>query len=295
MSAKVGIVIVNYNGAKYQNEALKSLYASTFKDFVVVVVDSASTDNSIELLEKEYPQIVILRQNENVGVAKGNNIGIEYCLSINTEYVLLMNNDIEMDNRMLSTLVSKANENTITVPKIFYYSPNNMVWYGGGYFDWKKGKAPHVGIGEITEEKYNEEKYVEYSPTTCMLIHNSVFKRIGLIDEEYFMYYDDTDWCVRLLDAGIKILYVPSAVMWHKVSSASGGGASRVKLYYMHRNQLYFLDKHKEHFSMAARNRVLLRNIYLFCIGVVKHNNNRVLAKAYRDYKKGIKYRCDGI
>ena len=295
MSIKVGIVIVNYNGAQYQNAAFKSLYESSFKDFIVVVVDSASTDNSLELLEREYPQTVVLRQSENVGVAKGNNIGIEYCLSLNTEYVLLMNNDIEMDSELLSILVSKANKDTITVPKIYYYKPDNMIWYAGGCFDWKRGNAPHIGIGEIDEGKYNEERFVEYSPTTCMLIHNSIFRKIGLIDEDYFMYYDDTDWCVRVIDSGYKILYVPTAVMWHKVSSASGGVGSKVKLYYIHRNHLYFLDKHRDHVLVTTRMRVYLRKLYLYCIGLVKHNNNRIVAKAYRDYKKGIKYRCDDL
>lgn len=295
MSAKVGIVIVNYNGAAYQNEAFKSLYESSFKDFIVVVVDSASQDNSIDLLEREYPQTIILRQNENVGVAKGNNIGIEYCLSMNTEYILLMNNDVEMNNQMLALLVSKASEEVITVPKLYYYSPHNMIWYAGGYFDWKRGRAPHIGMGEVDKGEYDEEKFVEYSPTTCMLIHSSIFKKIGMIEEDFFMYYDDTDWCVRLMDAGIKILYVPSAVMWHKVSSSTGGGASKIKLYYMHRNQLYFIDKHKDHITLRTRIYVYYRLIYLYFIGIVRRNNNRILAKAYRDYKNGVKYRCDDI
>lgn len=295
MRAKVGIVIVNYNGAAYQNEAIKTLYDSDFKDFVIVVVDSNSTDNSIDLLRKSYPDVVVLLQPENVGVAKGNNIGIEYCKKIGTEYVLLMNNDIEIKPDMLGLLVAKAAPDVITVPKIYYYEPNNMIWYGGGYFDWKKGTAPHIGINQYDEGQFDEERYVEYSPTTAMLIHNSIFERIGMIDESYFMYWDDTDWCLRLFDAGIKILYVPSAVMWHKVSSSTGGMASKVKLYYMNRNRLYFLEKHSDHFTKKTRKRALFRMRQLILAGVIKRNNNRIIRKAIKHYKKGIVYRCDDI
>ena len=295
MSAKVGIVIVNYNGASYQNDAMKSLYESDFKDFKVVVVDSASSDNSIELLEKEYPEVVVLRQIENVGVARGNNIGIEYCKSIGTEYTLLMNNDIEMDSKMLGVLVEKANTDVITVPKIFYYEPHDMIWYGGGYFNWKRGNAPHIGMNEYDKGQCDEERFVEYSPTTCMLIHNSVFDRLGKIDERYFMYWDDTDWCVRVADAGLKILYVPTAIMWHKVSSSTGGMASKVKLYYMNRNKLYFLKKHSKHISTLTWIRTYLRMYYLICVGFVKKNNNRIISKAIAHYRKGIDFRCDDI
>ena len=108
---KMGIVIVNYNGANYQNDALRSIYASSYTNFEVIIVDSASKDNSVELARKEYPQIHFLLQSENVGVAKGNNIGIRYALDVlGVDYVLLINNDIELDKNTLQRLMEKADE-----------------------------------------------------------------------------------------------------------------------------------------------------------------------------------------
>ena len=95
MDGSIGIVIVNYNGEKYQNDALRTIYASEYKNFEVIIVDSASKDKSIALAKEEYPDVHYLLQNENVGVAKGNNIGMKYAIErLGTDYILLLNNDI---------------------------------------------------------------------------------------------------------------------------------------------------------------------------------------------------------
>ena len=141
---KIGIVIVNYNGEAYQNDALKTIFASSYRDFEVIIVDSASKDSSIELAQKEYPQIHLLLQDENVGVAKGNNIGIRYAIEkLDTEYILLINNDIELDRDTLKKLVYKADDKTITVPKIYYYKPHDMLWFAGGEMYWNRGESRH--------------------------------------------------------------------------------------------------------------------------------------------------------
>ena len=253
---KIGIVIVNYNGANYQNDALRSIYASSYTNFEVIIVDSASKDDSVELARKEYPQIHFLLQSENVGVAKGNNIGIRYAMDVlDVEYVLLINNDIELDKNTLQRLMEKADETTITVPKIYYYEPHDMLWYAGGEMYWNRGESGHIGNFETDKGQYDEEKIVGYSPTCCMLLHRNVFEKIGYIDETVFMYFDDTDLCVRLNENGYKILYVPSAFMWHKVSSSGGGMDSKVYVYYNFRNKFYFMNKYERKLSIC-------RNLY---------------------------------
>lgn len=242
LDGKIGIVMVNYNGEKFQNDCIETIYKSKYNNFDIIVVDNDSADNSIPLLKTEYPDVIVMEMKHNYGVAKGNNIGIQFCLERGYEYILLLNNDTEIDPDMLGLLVKHADERTVTVPKMYYY-PDNEIWFAGGIINWDRATTPHIGINQIDVGQYDKEKDVEYSPTCCFLVHHSIFQKVGLMDEKYFMYYDDTDFCVRLSQKNCKIKYVPMAKLWHKVSSSSGGEESLTSVFYCSRNRLYFIDK----------------------------------------------------
>lgn len=295
-NGKIGIVIVNYNGGDYQNDALKTIFASSYSNFEVIIVDSASRDNSIELAKNEYPLIHVLLQDDNVGVAKGNNIGIRYALDeLETEYILLMNNDIELDKNTLKELIERADEKTVTVPKIYYYEPHDMLWFAGGKMYWNRGESGHIGNFETDNGQYDEEKIIEYSPTCCMLLHRNVFEKIGYIDETVFMYFDDTDLCVRMNEAGFRIKYVPSAFMWHKVSSSGGGMDSKVYVYYNFRNKFYFMDKYRDRLVFPARIFTYTKLLAKFILSPVYKRNDKYILKAWVDYKAGRMGRCDTL
>ena len=292
----IGVVIVNYNGARYQNDALRTIYASTYRDIEVIVVDSASRDDSVALAKKEFPQAHYLPQPENVGVAKGNNIGIKYAVDVlDTEYVLLINNDIELDADAFAELMAKANENTVTVPKIYYYDPQDMLWFAGGEMYWNKGESGHIGNFETDHGQYDRERVIGYAPTCCMLLHRSIFEKIGYIDETLFMYFDDTDLCVRLNDAGFRLLYVPTARMWHKVSSSGGGMDSKVYVYYNSRNKFYFMEKYRDRLVFPARLFTYTKLLAKFLLSPVYKKNDKYILKAWRDYKHGKMGRCDDL
>lgn len=293
---RIGIVIVNYNGEKYQNDALKTIYESSYNDLEVIIVDSGSKDNSIAMAKELYPDVHYLLQEENVGVAKGNNIGIHYAIEeLKTDYVLLLNNDIELHKDTILHLIEAADPNTITVPKIYYYDPKDMLWFAGGAMVWKKGESEHWGNFETDCGQYDEQKPITYSPTCCMLIHRTVFERIGFIDETVFMYFDDTDFCARVNKAGITILYVPKAVMWHKVSSAGGGSDSMVQVYYMTRNKLYYMNKHKAELKFPARLFTYTKFIVKYLISPFYKKNDKYIIKAWKDYRNGKMGRCDTL
>lgn len=293
---KIGIVIVNYNGEAYQNDALRTLYESTYQNFEIIIVDSASKDRSIELAKENYPQIHYLLQEENVGVAKGNNIGIRYAIEqLDCEYVLLINNDIEIDPNNIQELMNKADEGTITVPKIYYYEPKDMLWFAGGEMYWNRGESGHIGNFETDKGQYDKERIIGYAPTCCMLIHRNVFEKIGYIDETVFMYFDDTDLCVRINDAGYQIKYIPSARMWHKVSSSGGGMDSKVYVYYNFRNKFYFMNKYKNRLQFPARIFTYTKLLAKFVLSPVYKKNDKYILKAWLDYKKGLMGRCDNL
>ena len=293
--AKVGIVIVNYNGEKFQNECIASLKKMDYQDYEVIVVDSGSTDNSIKILRENYPDVHILKQNNNVGVAVGNNIGIDYSIKCGTEYTLLMNNDVELDYKMLSIMLENADEHTVVVPKIYYYNPSDILWFAGGKMNWREATGEHIGLGERDEEQYNKIREIDYSPTCCMLIHNSIFRKIGKVEEKTFMYFDDTDLCVRIIDSGNKIKYIPMAKMWHKVSSSSGGEKSKYFVYYNTRNHFYFMDKYKNKIKWNTKLYVGFKYLIKYFLSPIRCKNERYILKAYKDYKNNIFGRVDDL
>lgn len=291
--AKVGIVIVNYNGAAYQNACIDSIYKMNNTDFEIIVVDSGSKDNSIELLEKEFPNVHVLKQNENVGVAKGNNIGIDFSLGLQTEYTLLMNNDVEVDEMLLDNLLSVAEDDAVVVPKIYYYEPNDLLWFAGGDFIFNKGLTIHYGKKELDKGQYDDLKTIKYAPTCCMLIKNSIFSKVGKMDEKYFMYYDDTDFCLRLMENDIKIIYQPKAIMWHKVSSSTGGEDSPLSVYYNTRNRFYFVNKHSKMMPIRVKIYSMISNIVQYIIYPIRCKNDKYIRPAIIDYYKGNMGRKD--
>ena len=292
MAAKVGIVIVNYNGLKFQNDAIRSIKEQTYKNCEIIVVDNASTDGSVEVLLEEFSDVKVIQTGDNLGVAAGNNIGIQYALEQGVEYIMLLNNDILLDKNLIQILLEKASEDIITIPKIYYYDKKKMIWSAGGYVDWKKGIPYHIGVNCIDRDTFSKEKYVEIAPTCCMLIHRKVFRKVGKMDERYFMYFDDTDFCVRALEKGVKILYVPTAVMWHKVSSSSGGEKSKICQYYIQRNLLYFMDKYRKKIEEDKWNYIRTRIKYI----IMNYSTNKNLVYGllgFLDYFRGRMYRKD--
>lgn len=128
-----------------------------------------------------------------------------------------------------------------------------------------------------------------------MLIHRSVFDRVGYIDEDMFMYCDDTDFCARVNETDIKFLYVPQAFMWHKVSSSGGGMDSKVQVYYCTRNKLYYMRKYKDRLQFPARLFTYTKFLAKFLLSPVYKKNDRYIWKACVDYAKGRMGRCDTL
>lgn len=284
LEPSIGIVIVNYNGIKYQNECIRSIKKMNYSNYQIIVVDSGSSDGSIEKLEAEFDDIHILCQNENVGFAKGSNIGIQYSMKMGMKYTLLLNNDVELDENLFAELVAHADERNVTVPKIYFYDPSNYLWYAGGTLEWKIGLVKHTGWNKVDCGQYDTSKRVTYASACCMLIHNDIFESVGLLDERVFMYFEDTDFCVRLGEKGYNILYIPTGKMWHKASSSTGGIGSKIQTYYMKRNQLYYIKKHRSHMKWYHIPPIYLKDLIRAILSVVWRKNNRMIWVGYWDY-----------
>jgi GT2 family glycosyltransferase len=244
-SKPIGVVTVTYNSGMVIRDFLTSLLKQSQATFLLYVVDNASSDDTLGLLANHPdPRVLIIRNTENVGVAEGNNIGIRAALRDGCACVLLINNDTVFDSDVISRLLDGIEQYhcDMIVPKILYFNPSDTVWCAGGAFSPLRGSAKHFGFGQKDDGRFDRPREVHYSPTCCMLIKREVFEQIGLMDAKYFVYFDDTDFCLRARRAGLRLVYLPTARVYHKVSSLIGH-RSDLALRYFTRNHVYYVMK----------------------------------------------------
>lgn len=258
MADKIGLVTVTYNGESVIDGFIDSIAAQDYPNYVLYVVDNHSTDKTVDKISARAQSInlSLIRNDYNNGVAGGNNQGIQQALNDGCDYVLLINNDTEFETTLLSKLLerSKSTGYNIIVPKMMYYSDKDVLWFAGGYFNKRMGYINyHVGMGEKDEDQYGDRE-ITYAPTCCALVHHSVFNAIGLMDEKYFVYFDDTDFWFRVLkDGRYKILYIKDVEFFHKVGSLTKskiGSRSKFKfsdfvIRFNTRNRVYYLKKQR--------------------------------------------------
>lgn len=238
---KVTVILVNYNGRKYLKNCLDSLKGQTYSNMSVLVVDNNSEDDSVKFLGKYYPEIEIISCIQNHGFAKANNIGIRNAIGHGADYIMLLNVDTSIDSRLIEYLMEEAGNDVITVPKIYSDKRHMKIWYAGGEVDYVNGDSYHT-----TQGGENIVREVSFACGCCMLIHKDIIDRIGLLDEKYYLYYEDTDWSIRFKKANIRIKYVSQAKMWHKIGGSGGEKGALYKTYYLTRNQLYLIKKFQD-------------------------------------------------
>ncbi len=246
-NGRIGVVTVTYNSASVLEGFLCSLKAQTYRDFITYAIDNASTDVTLEMLRAfQTPWLRVIANISNLGVAAGNNQGISAALDDGCEYVLLINNDTEFPADLLEGLEASLRRHGtgMVVPKIYFHNEPNRIWCAGGRFSFSSAIVRHTGEGETDSRQYERARSITYAPTCCMLIHKSVFERVGLMDEKYFVYFDDTDFCLRVVRSGIVFYYEPSVHLTHKVSSLTGGANSPFSVRFGTRNKTYFIGKH---------------------------------------------------
>jgi GT2 family glycosyltransferase len=247
VSGRIGVVTVTYNSSSVLPEFIHSLEQQTHRDFLLYVVDNASRDDSFDQLERwGDPRLILISNQENLGVAAGNNQGIRAALDSGCEYVLLLNNDVVFGAELFQQLQDGLAEYrcNMTTPLIYFCEPHDVIWCAGGYFQPRLAfRNLHYAENQRDVGQCNRARAVTYAPTCCVLVHREVFSRIGLMDERYFVYSDDTDFMLRAWRAGESLWYLPEAKLWHKVNSLTGTD-SAFSMRYGARNRAFFIAKH---------------------------------------------------
>ncbi len=252
---RIAVIIVNWNGKKDTIDCLASLgklktQSSKLKTYVV---DNGSTDGSVEAIRKGFSDVVILETGKNLGFTGGNNIGIRQALLGGADFVWLLNNDTTVDQSALTELIAAFEDPNVGIggSKI-YFAPGreyhrdwykqkdrgHVFWYAGGQIDWNNMYASHRGVDEVDHGQYDRTQETPFVTGCSMMVRKEVFDKVGYLDEKFFAYLEDLNFCLRAKQSGYKLLYVPKSVVWHNNAGSSSVGSSTHQ-YYMTRNRLF--------------------------------------------------------
>jgi len=236
-------ITLNWNRRDDTLECLESLTRLTYPNRRLLVVDNGSTDDSPQTIASRFPQVEQILNPANLGFAAGFNIGLRHALDAGADFAFIINNDTYVAPDSLEVLVKAAKpaEVGIVAPVIYYATAPERVWSSGGgrslvTLDLTGNHGREQKLTTITER--------EFVSGCAMLIKREVLQRVGLFDEQFFMYYEDSDYCLRTRQAGFKLLVMSRARLWHKVSASSNGSDTPSERYWMGRSSSLFYRKH---------------------------------------------------
>ncbi len=279
---KVFIIILNYNGKNCLLTSIRSIFQLNYTNFEVVLVDNNSTDGSLEEIKHYFSQLVIIKNSQNIGFSAGNNIGIKYALERGADYVWLLNNDTQVTISSLSKLMRATQRNKsvgISSPTIIQKN-TSRIWFSGGKINWLTMKSFH-------QVKKLQQDYLssDFISGCAMLIKVSVFKTTGLLDEDYFLYWEDADFSVRAKKAGYQLLVSAHSQIYHQEKSNE---QNPYKIYWLVLSGLLFFQKNtpfylKPWISLYTLGRKIKNN---FNLKYHKKSSASQVQKAYQDFKK---------
>jgi len=237
------IIILNWNGWRDTLACVESCRELSWPNYRILIVDNGSTDGSEKFLRQNLTDVEIIQSGANLGFAGGNNIGIRKALALGADYIWLLNNDTLVDPQALASLVEAmehAPDAGIAGSKIYYHAEPRRIWFAGGM--WRKGHLHwrQRGANQFDKGQFAEQSEVGSVSGCSMLMRSTTIDKIGLLSEDFFLYWEDTEWCARAQEAGYQILFVPGSIVWHKVS-VSTKQSSYTQYYYFTRNGFFFL------------------------------------------------------
>jgi hypothetical protein len=226
---------------------IESYLALDYSNFDILVVDNASTDDTVASLRARFGErIEVLCNDRNLLYAGGMNVGLQRALDMGYDAVLLSNNDVVADPGLLRELAAALGQDpriAAAGPKIYFFDRPDVLWFAGGELPLWRGWSRHRGIRETDHGQHDAQRVVDYLTGCAFLVRREALADVGLFDPGYAMYAEDADWCFRARERGWRLVYAPGARLWHRVS-ASAGARSWFKVRRRLRSQLRFLRRH---------------------------------------------------
>lgn len=245
---KTSIITVNYNQPSVTIDFLKSIEANTKADEVeVILVDNGCDEDHRLLFEAIYPRLIYLRSAKNLGFAGGNNLAVKIAQG---EFLLFLNNDTEITPNLIDVLTSELEANKeigLISPLIVYFDAPEVIQYAG-FTPMNYLTCRNKGIGNMENNvgQYDfDSRETGYCHGAAMMCRRGILNEVGLMEELYFLYYEELDWCEKFKRAGKKIWFTGKSVVLHK-ESMSVGKESAIKTYFMTRNRMLFIRRNTD-------------------------------------------------
>jgi len=239
-------VILNTNRREDTLACLQSLRDTAYQNLTVLVLDNSSTDGSVEAISECFPEVKIIRLEQNLGYAGNNNVGIQAALELMADWVLVLNEDTVLDAQCLALLVEAGESDPeigIVGPLVYHYDEPQVIQSAGGLMD-RRWQLTQLGMNEADQGQFRGLRPVHFISGCAIMVRRQAIEQNGGLDERFFYYWEETDWCLRILKSGWKIVNVSQAKLWHKGVQRNYQPSPNVT-YYWARNWILLLEKHK--------------------------------------------------
>jgi hypothetical protein len=284
----VSIITINYNSLEVTCELLDSIRKAGYGDIETIVVDNASKVSPGDFLKKHYPEVKFIQSEKNLGFAGGNNLGIR---ASRGGFLFFLNNDAELTVGAIETMLALFEKNPgvgIASPKICYHNarpgsePDVIQYVGTTHVHPLTARNRTLGERETDKGQYKVAQPTAYVHGAAMMIPREVIQKVGLMPEEFFLYYEELDWCEQIRQAGYEIWVEPNAKIYHK-ESYSVSKISALKTYYLNRNRLFFMQRNRT----KAQWRMF--SLFLFLFTVPKNSLLYLLKGEWANLKAFLK------
>jgi len=253
MHPKVAIILLNWNSFDHSSNCIESLQLCDYLNFEIIVVDNGSIDGSGNLLKAKFPDINLIASATNEGFAAGNNRGFSYAIENQFTYAMMLNNDVFVEPNFISKLINYMESHPETgaiQPKIFFNHDRKKIWNGGSYFlswlGWTYSKR-YMRRAGVLQSQFQQ---VEWITGCAFLTKTSILQEVGLLEEAFFIYYEDVDLSFRIRSKGYQLTFHPESIIYHIAGSSNKakvkgkeGYSSPIVHYLNSRNHIWFLKK----------------------------------------------------
>ena len=238
-------VILNTNRREDTLACLASLGRNTYRDHHIIVLDNASSDGSVPAIRSAFPAVQIIALTENLGYAGNNNVGIKAAMAQGADWVFVLNEDTILDPVCLEQLINIGESDAktgIVGPMVYHHDEPTIIQSAGGVLS-RYWESWHIAQNEPDQQQFLHPRAVDWVSGCAILLRRAVIEQVGMLDERFFYYWEETEWCIRATKAGWRILHAPQAKLWHKGVRRDYRPKPSVT-YYNTRNRFLMLMKH---------------------------------------------------
>jgi len=301
MSKRCAVIVLNYNGEHLLPACLDSLALQKDADLEVIIADNNSSDGSASLVAEKYPQVKFLALDKNYGFSGANNFALRDALARGFDFALLLNNDTFADPYMVAEMIAMMESDprvAVVCPKIFFALKPDTLWYAGGGFNFWTGRTQHRGWKQVDRGQFDDRLEITQATGCAMMVRCNAMRKVGFLDEQFFIYAEDVDWSLRFAEHGHLLRFAPKARLWHIDGATNvkvlGKGSEERRQFLSTRNMIFVARKHVRWFQIPTYTVVFgVSHVAFYTALRIWRRDFRALWAIYRGLLKGFQTRLE--